>query len=146
MRKQLLTLAVAATLALVAIAVPVAQPVHAQSDTPIVCDSTLATLVYVAIHDYGFKPSMDLTKFEQGQFAPLYAAMMKSMMDSTPEAMMDSTPAAMMDSTPEAMMMGGVELKAGSVQGEPEACTQLRTEVEKYLYDKFEQNMMMMSK
>jgi hypothetical protein len=146
MRKQLLSLAIVAILALTAITIPTAQPVHAQGDQPVVCDSTLATLVYVAIHDYGFKPSMDVTKFEQGQFGPLYAAMMTSMMESTPAAMMDSTPAAMMESTPEAMMMGGVELKAGVVQGEPEACTQLRAAVESYLYAKFQESMMMMSK
>jgi ABC-type proline/glycine betaine transport system substrate-binding protein len=141
MRKLLVTLAAAASLALAAIAIPTAAPVQAQGDQPIMCDSTLATLVYVAIHDYGYQPSMDVTKFEQGQFAPLYAAMMQSMMSSTPEAMMEATP-AMMEATPE-MMMGGTVLKAGVVTDEPEACTQLRAEVEGYLFAKFSAGMMM---
>ncbi len=142
MRKQLLTLAAVVTLAITAIAVPVAQPVHAQGDQPVVCDSTLITLLYVAEHDYAFKSSMDVSKLEKGQFAPLFDAMMTSMMEATPAAMMESTPEAMMDSTP-AAMMGGVELKAGIVQGEPETCTQLRAELESFLYTKLSEGMMM---
>ena len=142
MRKLLLTLATAATVALATIAIPTATPVQAQGDAPIVCDSTLATLVYVAVHDYGFQSMMDVTKFEQGQFAPLYAAMMQNMMSSTPETMMESTPEMMMEATPE-MMMGGTVLTAGVVTGEPEACTQLRAEVEGYLFAKFSAGMMM---
>ncbi|MBX3083811.1 MAG: hypothetical protein KF716_19410 [Anaerolineae bacterium] len=148
MRKQLMTLAAAAILALTVLAIPSAQPIHAQGDQPIVCDSTLITLLYVAEHDYGFHSMMDVSKFDKGQFAPLFDAMMKGMMESTPEAMMDSTPEmmmestpAMMESTPEAMM--GTELRAGAVAGEPEACTQLRAEVEGYLSAKFSEGMMM---
>jgi hypothetical protein len=127
-------------------------PVQAQS-SKIVCDSTLATLIYVAAHDYGYHSTVDLTKFETGQFGPLFQSMMAmGSMKATEAAMMEGTKeASMMEGTKESgMMMEGtkdamgakmVDLKPGIVKGENEACTKLRAEVEGYLFTKFSAGM-----
>jgi hypothetical protein len=107
---------------------------QAQS-TKIVCDSTLATLVYVAAHDYGYHASADLTKFETGQFTPLFQSMMSgAMMEGTKDA-------SMMAGTKDAMGAMMVDLKPGVVRGENEACTKLRADVEGYLFAKFSAGM-----
>lgn len=111
-------------------------------DGMIVCDSTLITLLYVAESDYGFKPMMDVSTLEKGQFKALFEAMMMDMMESTPEAMMESTPETMMESTPEAMMES-VVLAPGKVADENEACTTLRAEIEAFLLAEFKADMMM---
>jgi len=125
--------------AVVAVASFAAAPRQAAADGMTVCDSTLLTLVYIAEHDYGFKPMADLATFEKGQFKSLFDSMMGDKMMATPDAMMAATPDAMMAGTPDAMM---VVLKSGAVQGENPACTALRAEVEQYLFAKFESSMM----
>jgi len=146
MQKRVLTLGIVVCSFITFLALgPTAAPVQAQS-TKIVCDSTLATLVYVAAHDYGYHATMDLTKFETGQFTPLFQAMMAGMkMEGTKDAMgamMEGTKeAAMMEGTKDAMAAKMVDLKPGVVQGENEACTKLRAEVEGYLFTKFEAGM-----
>lgn len=117
-------------------------PAQAQDSGMIVCDSTLITLLYIAEHDYGFQPMMDVAQFDKGQFAPLFDAMMAEMMEATPEAMMgEATPEMMM--TEETMMEGMTQLQPGAVEGENEACTQLRAEVEGFLYETLKSKMMM---
>ena len=56
--------------------VPFAVPASAQDSGMIVCDSTLITLLFVAEHDFGYEPMMDVSTFEKGQYAPLFDAMM----------------------------------------------------------------------
>ena len=162
MRSRILVSAgvLAFVLALLALT-PVSHPIQAQSSQPIVCDSTLITLDYLAEHDYGFHSSMDVSKFEKGQFKPLFDTMMASMaggkMQGTAEAMMAATPAAMMSGTADAMMaatpaammegtqgaaMAMTELKPGNVSGEDPSCAELRTEVEAYLGKALSQGMM----
>lgn len=118
------------------------RPAAAQDTEPVVCDSTLVLLVYIAEHDYGFQPMLDVSTLEKGQYAPLFEAMM-SMTDgaeSTAEAMMESTPEMMgTESMGDEMM---ATLAPGDVAGEPELCTQLRGEVEAFLFSEFEQGMM----
>lgn len=143
MRNRVLSLSIAVCLLLTIIAVgSVPTRVQAQSGN-VVCDSTLITLLYAAEHDYGFHSAMDLTKFEKGQFTPLFTSMMSAgammgtadamMAAATPGAMM-ATQNAMMSGTPDAMMTA---LKPGVVTGEDTACTSLRAEVEGYLLTKF---------
>lgn len=124
-----------------AIALP-AQPAAAQAMEPVVCNSTLVLLVYIAEHDHGFQSMYDVSALEKGPYAPLFDAMM-SMMDSA-----ESTAEPMMESTPEMMAteaMGDEMMTAltpGNIAGEPELCTQLRGEVEAFLFAKFEQDTM----
>ncbi len=123
---------------------PAIRPTQAQADKTTVCDSTLITLTYLAEHDYGYHSSMDLSKFEKGQFKPWFDAMMAmtgANMQGTADAMMAATPAAMMQGTQDASTMM-TELKPGSVSGEDPACSALRTEVEGYLAKTISQGMM----
>jgi hypothetical protein len=107
------------------------------------CDSTLITLLLIAEYDYGFtSESMDLSTFE-GQYAPFFEAMMAMMEDDMMEddmaddEMMEDEMAddEMMD---DEMMM----LPVGNIEGEDEACTALREELNAFFYDTF--SMMMM--
>jgi hypothetical protein len=117
-------------------------PARAQDTMLHVCDSTLITLLYIAEHDYGFTSmSMDLSTFDKGQYAPLFDAMMAMMMEgeamATEEAMMEEEMA--MD-----MMEGMTMLTPGNIEGEDEACTALRAEVETFLYATLSADMMIM--
>jgi hypothetical protein len=151
MRNRLLVVIVCL---LVAAAGFVPRHAAAQSDSAIVCDSTLVTLLYLAEHDYGFKSAIDASKFEKAQFKPWFDSMMAmggtmmeatqpAMMESTKDAMnsgamMETTQPAMMESTKDAMNGGAMmaSLKPGVVQGENESCTKLRAEIEGFLHTK----------
>jgi hypothetical protein len=123
--------------------VPFAVPASAQDDMGmIVCDSTLITLLYVAQHDFGYSPMMDVSTFEKGQYAPLFDAMMmmeegemaegEMMEEMTPETMMEEGEMAEDD------MMGDMMMLApGNVEGEPAECTELRASLESFFYDHF---------
>ncbi|MBI5666925.1 MAG: hypothetical protein HZC41_02885 [Chloroflexi bacterium] len=137
MRTRWFVLSVVAILVLVLALLPA----QAQDSGMIVCDSTLITLLYLAEHDYGFHPMTDVAQFDKGQFAPLFDAMMAEMMEATPEAMMEEATPEMM--TEETMMEGMTQLQPGVVEGENEACTQLRAEVEAFLYETLKSGMMM---
>lgn len=107
-----------------------------------VCDSTLITLLYIAEHDYGFHSMMDTATFDKGQFAPLFDAMMAEMSGE----MMEQPEATMM---PEGeMMMEPVEgmtmLTPAVVADEDPACTDLRNELDAFLYKALSEKMMMM--
>jgi hypothetical protein len=101
----------------------------------IVCDSTLLTLVLLAEYDHGFHSMYDLSTFEKGQLAPLFDSMMAMMEDEMMEEEMMEEGDMMMDD----MMM----LTPGNVADEPTACTDLRAEVESFLYDKLSADLMM---
>jgi hypothetical protein len=118
-------------------------PARAQDTMVHVCDSTLITLLYIAEHDYGFTSmSMDLSTFDKGQYAPLFDAMMAMMMEeeamATEEAMEEEMAMEM------EMMEGMTMLTPGNIEGEDEACTALRAEVETFLYNTLSAEMMMM--
>jgi hypothetical protein len=115
-----------------------------------VCDSTLIALLYVA-ESNGYHSMMDTSTFEKGAWQPLFDAMMASM--SSDDSMMQPTEAMMatddMMQPTEAMMAPPTEdsmmmaLDPGMVSGEDSACTQLRTDVEAYLYRHYSDEMMM---
>jgi hypothetical protein len=113
-----------------------------------VCDSTLILLLFIAQHDYGFEYMMDASNFEKGQFAPLFEAMMMGddmmgdeMMDDMGDDMMDDMGDDMMDDMGDDMMM--VTLTPGHIDGEDEACTTLREEIESFLVAKLLEDVMM---
>ncbi|HEX2907726.1 MAG TPA: hypothetical protein VHO69_12735 [Phototrophicaceae bacterium] len=117
---------------------------QAQDSMTHTCDSTLVLLLYVAEHDYGFHPMMDVSTFEKGQYAPWFEAMMAEMPDdemmATEEAMMGGDE---MMPTEEAMMGDMVTLAPGNVANEDSACTELRAELEAFFYQTISESMMM---
>lgn len=113
--------------------------VQAQDEMkPHVCDSTLITLLYIAEHDYGFHSMMDVSTFDKGQFAPLFDAMMAEMMEQ-PEATMMPEGEMMMEP-----MEGVTMLTPAVVADEDPACTDLRNELDAFLYKALTEKMMMM--
>ncbi len=123
--------------------------VSAQDDMMITCDSTVITLLYIAEHDYGYHPMTDVSNIDKGQFAPLFEAMMmmSDEMDE-PEMAMTEEPEMAMTEEPEMEMTeeGGMmmtHLEPGVVADENEVCTALRVELEHFLFDQFEHDMMM---
>jgi hypothetical protein len=119
-----------------------ARPTRAQESMTHICDSTLITLLYIAEHDYGFHSmEMDLSTFEKGQYAPLFDAMMEMMegdagMEDMEETMTDMSEMPMSDDM--------VMLTPGHIEGEDEACTALRTELDTFLYQVLSAEMMAM--
>ena len=105
----------------------------AQDDMTHTCDSTLISLLLIAEYEYSFHSMMDLATFEKGQYAPLFEAMM--MME---EEMMDE------EMADEEMMDDMMMLPVGNIEGEDEACTALREELNAFLYTTFTSMMMEM--
>ncbi len=128
----------------VSLLVLVIVPVTAQDDMGemVVCDSTLVTLLFIAEYEYGYEPMVDVSTLEKGQFAPWFDAMM-AMMDMEEEAMSEEMTEEPMDD----MMMSEdmVTLEPGVVAEENSFCTDLRADVEAFLYDAISADMMMMS-
>ena len=121
-----------------------AQPAVAQDDMmdAHVCDSTTILLLYIAEHDYGYVPMMDVSTFEKGQYAPLFEEMMammgeEEMMDD--EEMMDEEMGdeEMMDDEmgDEEMMGDMVTLELPVIADEDPACTDLRASLDSFFYD-----------
>lgn len=135
---------------LVAFVLSLAVPmVHAQDEMTHTCDSTTIMLLFVAEHEYGYEPMMDVSTFEKGQYAPLFEAMMMmddEMMeeDMSEDEMMeeDMSEDDMMEE--DEMMDDMMMLAAPVIADEDPACTELRTSVEDWLYAHFEMGMMMM--
>ncbi len=124
------------------LAAPAPTVTRAQDMSKITCDSTLVTLLYVAEYDYGFHSMLDVASLDKGQYAPLFDAMMADM--SSDGGMMEATPEGeMMDATPDMGMMDGMTtLTPGNVQGEDQFCTDLRAELDIFLYDALTHEMM----
>lgn len=127
--------------------------VQAQDDMTHICDSTTIMLLFVAEYEYGYEPMMDVSTFEKGQYAPLFEAMMMmdgEMMDEemADDEMMDEEMSddEMMDEemSDDEMMMDDMMLAPAMIADEDPACTELRNEVEGWLYAHFEMGMMMM--
>jgi hypothetical protein len=144
MRNRLVALCLALVFAasfVFALAAP-AHPAAAQDMEPVVCDSTLVLLLYVAEHDYGFESMYDVSTLEKGQYASLFDSMMAmtESMESTAEPMMEATPDMMTEEPMGDEMM--TTLTPGTIAGEPELCTQVRGEVESFLVAKFAEGAM----
>lgn len=115
----------------------VAPSAGAQDDMVHVCDSSTILLLFIAEYEFGYtSEDMDLATFEKGQFAPMFdvaMAMMENgeMMD---EEMMEMDEAAMaeMEAQMEGMMMSETMLSS-AIEGEDEACTALRADVEAFV-------------
>lgn len=138
-RIALLVLVLTAVAGLVLIA-PVTAQDEAMTHT---CDSTTILLLYIAEHDYGFHSMMDVTTFEKGQYAPLFAAMMAMMEEGEmAEEEMMATEEAMMEEG-EMMEDDMMMLAPATIADEDPACTELRAEVEGFLYTTLSAEMMM---
>lgn len=123
------------------VALPFALPAAAQ-DGMIVCDSTLVTLLYIAEHDYGYQPMMDVSVFEKGQFASLFEDMMamseEGEMAEEGEMMEEGEMAEEGEMMDDSMM----SLAPGNIEGEPAECTELRAALDSFFYDQFTMGMM----
>ncbi len=133
---------IVAIVLLLVFVVSLSVPVSAQDDMMIVCDSTLMTVVLVAEYQFGFQSMYDLSTFEKGQLAPLFESMMDMMMD---EEMMEEEGEMMEEEMMEEgeMMDDMMMLAPGDVADEPTECTDLRAEVESFLYDTLSADLMM---
>lgn len=111
-----------------------------------VCDSSTILLLYIAEYEYGYhNDEMDLASFEKGQFAPLFDMMMMDMEDMGDEEMMDMEEAMGEAEAAIMEMMGEMDgmTMLGGVEGEDEACTALRDDVQLYLVSYLYAYMMM---
>lgn len=117
------------------------QNVQAQDgeDGPIVCDWTLITLLYISEHEFGHFPMTDVSNFDFGQYTPLFEAMMAEMeeMEPTEEAPeMEPTEEPEMEPTEEPESPY-TQLPHGDIEGEPQACEDLRHELDAWFLDHF---------
>lgn len=117
----------------------------AQDDMVHVCDSSTILLLYIAEYEFGYtNADMDLATFEKGQYAPLFDMMMDSgeMME---EEMMEVDEATMAEVQAEVdgMVMSENLLPSG-IEGEDEACTALRADLEKFVLSHYLMASMMM--
>jgi len=139
-------------------------PVASAQDmsAPVVCDSTLVTLLLVAEHNYDYLTNMDMEghmpNLDLGQYQPMIHQIMARMTDmqnqmSNDQAMMMATEEAMMsdmmgmsdqDVMNQWMQSMGMDsssgdnmsmtmLAPGDVAGEDPACTALRADVQHFL-------------
>lgn len=118
--------------------------VEAQDDL-IVCDWTLITLLYISEHEYGHFPMTDVSNFDFGQYTPLFEAMMAEMeeMEPTEEPEMEEmveTEEAEMEETEEPPF---TFLEHGDIEGEPQACVDLRHELDAWFLEFFMADMEM---
>lgn len=162
-QRSSLAVVLAAALALAAFGLlPHSAPTAAQDDAPVVCDSTLVTLLLIAEYNYGYVSSLMsdeaamkmMSTIELGQFSPFVTGMM--MMEDTA---MSEDEMMMMDAMNTEVdkllaldsagiiaaytMMTGMEdgamseemvtLEPGNVAGENATCTALRADVEKFI-------------
>lgn len=117
----------------------------AQDDMVHVCDSSTILLLYIAEYEFGYtNADMDLASFEKGQYAPLFDMMMDSgeMME---EEMMevDEATMAQVQAEVDGMVMSENLLPSG-IEGEDEACTALRADLEKFVLSHYLMASMMM--
>ncbi|MCL4880348.1 MAG: hypothetical protein KJ064_27080 [Anaerolineae bacterium] len=122
-----------------------APAVSAQDDMVHVCDSSTILLLYIAEYEFGYtNADMDLASFEKGQYAPLFDMMMDSgeMME---EEMMevDEATMAQVQAEVDGMVMSENLLPSG-IEGEDEACTALRADLEKFVLSHYLMASMMM--
>ena len=109
----------------------------------ITCDLTLISLLYISEHVYGHFPMTDVSNIDKGQYAPLFDAMMAEMaqMEPTEEVAMEPTEEVAMEPTEEVAMEGMAMLASGDIAGEPQACTDLRHELDAWFLSHFNMEM-----
>jgi hypothetical protein len=160
-RLTLVSVFMAGTLLAAALFVPFALRSQAQGDGPLVCDSTLMLLVYIAEHDFDYLSGNrmndpEAAAIDYGQFTPLIeetVAMMMAMMEAASEeemAMMEEMemmvePMMAMDlqaltnaylgsmAMDEVDLSTFTQLPSGALEGESEGCTALREDVTQFL-------------
>ena len=158
--KKFTSLLIVFALLAVLLVAPAAQA-QEMTETPVVCDSTLVTLLLVAEHDYDYLSDMmmmadngHMPNVDLGQFKPIIdsiTAMMMAMpqMSDSEMQMMATEEAQTMDLmamsdvdlmkmwVKETNMTGDVSamtmLTEGAVAGEDPACSALRTDVQHFL-------------
>jgi hypothetical protein len=124
-------------------------PATAQDDMTHTCDSTTILLLFLAEHEYGYAPMMDMSTFDLGQYQPLFDMQM-AMVEAGDAEMMSEEDMADMMATQEAMMaemqpMEGMTMLApATIADEDPACTELRASVENFIYSHFSMEMMAM--
>lgn len=136
-------------LALVALVlvVPLVTPIAAQDDMVHTCDSTTILLLFLAEHEYGYAPMMDLSSFDFGQYTPLFEMQMAMVDSGEAEMMSEEEATAMMEDLSTMMenrepMEGVTMLAPATITDEDPACTDLRTSVESFIYGHFAMEMM----
>jgi hypothetical protein len=64
----------AAVFVLMVVLMPLSTDVLARAQNNVACDATLTTLLVLAVRDYGFKTTVDLTNYNFGQYAEVWQA------------------------------------------------------------------------
>lgn len=107
----------------------------AQDEMVHVCDSSTILLLFIAEYEFGYtSEEMDLATFEKGQFAPMFDTAMAMMEDMPMEDMPNMDESAMMEmESMMEMMMASETMLATSMEGEDEACTALREDVQEFI-------------
>jgi len=142
MRKAVL-LALVALLLVTALIVPAV----AQDDMVHTCDSTTILLLFLAEHDFGYAPMMDMTTFDLGQYAPFFDMQMAMVESGDAEMMSEEDSTALMEEMSALMdtmepMEGVTMLAPATITDEDPACTELRASVENFIYGHFSMEMM----
>lgn len=107
----------------------------AQDEMVHVCDSSTILLLFIAEYEFGYtSEAIDLAAFEKGQFAPMFDTAMAMMEDMPMEDMptMDESAMMEMESMME-MMMTSETMLPSALEGEDEACTTLREDVQEFI-------------
>jgi hypothetical protein len=136
-----------ACIVVLALVAALAVPTTAQDDMSHTCDSTTILLLFLAEHDFGYAPMMDLSTFDFGQYAPLFDMQM-AMVESGDAEMMTEEDATMAMEEMAAVMenmepMEGVTMLApAAIPDEDPACAELRASVEGFIYGHFAMEMM----
>jgi hypothetical protein len=87
---------------------------------------------------------MDLATFDKGQYAPFFEAMMAMMEDDMADEDMADEEMMDEDMADDEMMDDMMLLPVGNIEGEDEACTALREELNVFFYDTFSMMLMEM--
>jgi hypothetical protein len=156
-QKRFLSLTIVLTLVFGLLIAPAAQAqMSTESAAPVVCDSTLVTLLLVAEHDYDYLSNMEMNRgtmpnVDMGIYKPIIDSIMSMMTShqsmSTDQMQMMATEEAQAKSmsdedlmkmwVKETKMTGDVAmmtmLTQGDVPGEDPACSALRKDVQHFL-------------
>jgi hypothetical protein len=124
-------------------------PATAQDDMVHTCDSTTILLLFLAEHDFGYAPMMDLSTFDFGQYQPFFDMQMAMVESGDAEMMSEEDAMTMMEEMGTMMeemepMEGITMLAPATIPDEDPACTELRASVENFIYGHFSMEMMAM--
>jgi hypothetical protein len=124
-------------------------PTTAQDAMTHTCDSATILLLFLAEHEYGYAPMMDLSTFDFGQYQPLFDMQMAMVEAGEAEMMSEEDATTMMEDMATMMeemepMEGMTMLTPATITDEDPACTELRASVENFIYGHFAMEMMAM--